>query len=101
MRLLRRGGCYFRSVQSQRPGPTRAGQQRVLRGQLIGLVTGTVLGTVLIFCGLAFGSHPHRVGLGLAVALIFLVLSSAFDWWIYKTSKARVSRLPEDNTRLR
>lgn len=85
-------GCYVQKVLAPRPGPSRAGQLRILRAGLIGLVTGTVFGTVLIFWGLAFGEHPHGVGLALVVAPVFLVLSAVLDWWVYRTGKLQTSR---------
>lgn len=66
---------------------------RTARAQLIGGVSGMVVSLPVVFYGIGFSAHPHRVGLAMLVTGLLLVSLAVFNWWLYGTTKARATRL--------
>jgi Na+/melibiose symporter-like transporter len=68
---------------------TGSARDRVNRYQMIGSISGTVIGAIVIFTFLAFGEHPHRLGQAIVTTALFIVVAVAFDLFLFRSAKRR------------
>jgi hypothetical protein len=91
--------AYTSPMVSPPEPPNRAGQARNDRYRKIGSYIGTVTGAVVIFAYLAFGEHPHRLGVAIITTLIFVALASALDLFLHRQEKRRTPPSEKDRWR--